>query len=70
MIYERGKTIIAGLFVVFANGLLAPIPMIFFFGVAFYIGLLPSLLIGAALNTIVGLLLIPRLQHVFERVAL
>lgn len=70
VIYEKKYTILAGFFVVVANSLLAPVPMLFFFGVEFYIALLPSLFIGALLNTVVALVVAPRFQHIFKQVAI
>lgn len=69
VIYEKGHSILAGIFVIIANSLLAPISMLFFFSTEFYIALLPSLFIGSFINTTVALVLAPRFQNAFERIA-
>lgn len=69
IIYKRGRPIVAGIFVVLANGFLAPVPMLFFFGFEFYLALLPSLLVGALINTVIALVVAPRFQPIVERMA-
>lgn len=61
----RKKWMASSIFVI-GNGLIAPLPFILFFDVAFYLALVPSLLIGAIINTAVALVLIPRLQSFFQ----
>jgi len=68
MIYENRKPKLAGLFAVVSNTLIAPIPMLFLLGIGFYVALLPSLFIGATVNTVAALLLIPRFEGIFDRV--
>lgn len=68
-IYNKGKRILAGIFVVISNAIFAPLPMLILFSVAFYITLIPSLFIGALLNTVVAYLLIPRLQHILNELS-
>lgn len=60
------KRIISSLVFVIGNTFIAPLPFIFFFDVAFYMALLPSLFIGSLINTAVALLLIPRLSSIFQ----
>lgn len=59
---------LASVFFVFGNTVLAPLPFIYFYGLAFYSALLPSLLVGSVVNTVVALLLIPRLHSFFKGV--
>lgn len=61
----KNKWLASTMFVI-GNALLAPLPFIFFFDLAFYIALLPSLFVGALFNTVVALILIPRLSSFFE----
>lgn len=68
VIYKKGHLIIAGIFVVMTNALVAPLPLLFFFSLEFYIALLPSLLVGSLVNTLVALILAPRFQHIFDRI--
>jgi uncharacterized membrane protein len=66
IIYQTGKKRIAGLFFILTNSFLAPLPFIFMLGIGFYASILPSLLVGATLNTIIALILIPRFKKMFE----
>jgi uncharacterized membrane protein len=64
--YKKGKRIVAGIFFAFSNTLIAPIPFLFLLGSSFYIGMIPSLLIGSLFNTILALVLAPRLSSAFS----
>lgn len=59
---------LASMVFIIGNGLIAPLPFVFFFDVSFYIALVPSLLIGSVINTAVAMVLIPRLQAFFQGV--
>lgn len=65
--YQSGKKKLAGLFFILSNGLLAPVPMLFLFGVGFYFVILPFLLVGAFINVFVALIFIPRFEGIFRR---
>lgn len=52
---------------VLGNTLLAPIPFIFIYDWAFYVALVPSLLLGSIVNIAVAFLLIPRMLHIVNR---
>ncbi len=65
VIYDKGKRILAGILFVIGNTFVSPLPFLFIMGSGFYIGMIPSLLIGAVLNTVLALLLAPRLASVF-----
>lgn len=41
-------------------------PFIFLIDVAFYIAIVPSLLIGSLLNLIIAFVIIPRLSDIFQ----
>ncbi|WP_338450777.1 ECF transporter S component [Niallia oryzisoli] len=64
-IYGKGKRTIASILFVIGNAFVSPLPFLFIMGSGFYIGMIPSLLIGAVLNTVLALLLAPRLVSVF-----
>lgn len=66
VIYQSGKKKSAGIFFILSNSILAPLPMIFLFSEEFYYALLPSLFIGATLNTILALVLIPKFKTIFS----
>ncbi|WP_075980470.1 ECF transporter S component [Bacillus massilinigeriensis] len=65
LFYQRGKKYIASILFLLGNTFVAPLPFIFLLGTAFYVGMIPSLLLGSLVNTIVALILIPRLQTIF-----
>ncbi|MCQ6279215.1 ECF transporter S component [Bacillus sp. EB600] len=62
VLYKNNKKIIAGLVFIFGNAFVAPIPFIFLMNIGFYISIVPSLLIGSIINTLISLVLIPRLS--------
>lgn len=66
VVYRKGKRWTASLLFLIGNGLVAPIPFIFVYGVAFFIGIVPPLLIGSFINVLIGMLLIPRLSAIFK----
>lgn len=49
------------------NGLVAPAPFIYFFGLPFYVTSVPSITIAAIFNSAAAFLLIPRLLPAFEK---
>lgn len=69
ILYTKTLSLIAGLFVLIANTLLAPLPMIYFFSSKFYIALLPPLFVGSLVNIAIALLLIPWFRPIFERIS-
>lgn len=62
ILYKDKKKIIAGIVFILGNAFIAPIPFIFLINKGFYIAILPSLLIGSIINTVISLVLIPRLS--------
>lgn len=68
VLYNRNKKILAGLVFVAGNAFVAPIPFIFIMNIGFYTAIVPSLLIGSAINTVLALILIPRLSSVAQYV--
>lgn len=62
--YTWKRKWLASVLFIFGNAILAPIPFIFIYDLAFYVALMPSLLIGSILNTAVALLLIPRIYQI------
>lgn len=64
--YRKGKKLLASIVFVVGNAFVAPLAFIPFFDLAFYIALVPSLFVGAVLNTILALVAIPRLRSFFE----
>ncbi|AZU61809.1 ECF transporter S component [Neobacillus mesonae] len=61
VVYEKKHKLSAGGLFVLGNSFAAPFPFIFLVSKAFYIAMVPSLLIGSILNTVVALAAIPRL---------
>jgi hypothetical protein len=64
-IYHKKKRAIASIVFIVGNTILAPLPFLFIMGSGFYMGMLPSLFIGAVINTILALILAPRLSAFF-----
>ncbi|WML27015.1 ECF transporter S component [Neobacillus sp. OS1-33] len=59
-LYKNNKWIASTLFII-GNSLVAPLPFIFLMYTGFYLGIVPSLLIGSIINTTIALIVIPRL---------
>lgn len=68
VLYNRSKKILAALVFVAGNAFVAPIPFIFLMNIGFYTAIVPSLLIGSAINIVLALILIPRLSSVAKHV--
>lgn len=60
-LYRNNKWIASTLFII-GNTFVAPIPFIFLMNIGFYLGIVPSLLIGSIINTVIALVAIPRLS--------
>jgi uncharacterized membrane protein len=63
--YRKGKKVSASILFILGNTLVAPLPFFFIMGSGFYIGMIPSLLIGSVFNIILALILAPRLGSFF-----
>lgn len=68
-LYRAGKRRLAGLLFFFGNAFAAPLPFLFLMSAEFYLAIVPSLVIGSLLNVAIGLLLIPRISMIFEKMA-
>lgn len=66
-IYQAAKPLLAIITFILLNGLVLPIPFIFFMGWGFYVTVMPSLLIASMLNGVLAWVALPRLQIVFEK---
>ncbi|MDQ0273232.1 ECF transporter S component [Cytobacillus purgationiresistens] len=64
--YRRGRKWTASLLFVLGNSFAAPLPFLLLMGEAFYLAIVPSLFIGSILNTVVAILIIPRLAKAVE----
>lgn len=64
--YRNGKKWQAGILFVLGNTFAAPLPFLFLMSKAFYLSIVPSLLIGSVLNTAIALIVIPRLARLLE----
>ena len=65
-LYRSGKKWQAGVLFILGNTFAAPLPFMFLISKAFYLSLVPSLLIGSALNTVIAFIIIPRLARAME----
>lgn len=59
-LYKNNK-ILAGSVFIIGNSLVAPLPFIYLMNTGFYLGIVPSLLIGSIINTVIAMVAIPRL---------
>lgn len=63
--YNHHKKYTAGILFVLGNTFIAPIPFIFLINKAFYATMILPLLIGSVLNTVIAMVILPRLFSVF-----
>lgn len=62
--YRSEKKWIAVVLFVLGNTFAAPLPFLFLMGEAFYLSLVPSLLLGSVLNMAIAMVTIPRLINI------
>lgn len=67
VLYKKNKKGTAGILFILANAFAAPLPFIILMNKAFYAALVPSLLIGSIINTVIALAAIPRLKAFFKQ---
>lgn len=68
IMHQKGCHILKWIFVIIANGVIAPIPFYFIISPAFYIGSIASLTIAAAVNCLIAIIVMPVLKTVVQRV--
>jgi hypothetical protein len=68
ILYKHNQKILAGLVFIAGNAFIAPIPFIFLMNKGFYSAIVPSLLIGSILNTVLAVILIPRLSSLTQQI--
>jgi hypothetical protein len=66
LLYRNGKKWLAGILFILGNTFAAPLPFLFLMGKAFYLSIVPALFVGSVINTVIALLIIPRLSPVVE----
>lgn len=66
ILYKKGQRLVASVLFIVGNTVVAPLPFLFLIGSGFYVGVMPSLLIGALFNTVISLVLAPRLIRFYE----
>src|SRR5699024_8922909 len=59
VIYKSDCRMLAGVIFVLCNSFMIPLPFAFIMSMPFYVALIPSLLVGASVNTVIALILIP-----------
>lgn len=65
-LYLSNKRIFASTSFLIGNVFLAPLPFVFLISKAFYVAIIPSLLIGSAVNIGLALVFIPRVAPIFK----
>lgn len=68
IMHQKGLHILKWIFVIIANGVIAPIPFYFIISPTFYIGSIASLTIATAMNCLIAILVMPVLKTVVQRV--
>ena len=64
VIYKSDRRMLAGVIFVLCNSFMIPLPFAFIMSMPFYVALIPSLLVGASVNTVIALILIPRVETI------
>lgn len=59
-LYKNNKILASAIFII-GNSLVAPLPFIYLMNIGFYLGIVPSLLIGSIINMVIAIVVIPRL---------
>jgi uncharacterized membrane protein len=67
ILYKKNKKVTAGILFILMNTFAAPLPFIILMSKAFYIALVPSLLIGSMINCVMAIVVIPRLRALFKQ---
>src|SRR5699024_11328848 len=56
VIYKSDRRMLAGVIFVLCNSFMIPLPFAFIMSMPFYVALIPSLLVGASVNTVIALI--------------
>lgn len=67
VLYKKNKKVSASILFILANTFAAPLPFIFLMNKAFYVAMVPSLFIGSMMNTIIALIVIPRVKALVKQ---
>jgi uncharacterized membrane protein len=62
-LYKNNMKALASIIFIIGNAFIAPIPFIFIINKGFYLTIVPSLLIGSIINTVLALFAIPKLSY-------
>lgn len=65
-LYEKSHRILAYISFIILNALIAPLPFILIMNWAFYLGLLPFLLLASVINAVIAAILVPRFKPFFD----
>jgi uncharacterized membrane protein len=68
ILYKSHHKILASFLFVLGNSFVAPAPFIFLMNLGFYVAIVPSLFIGSILNTVIALIIIPRISSAVKQV--
>ncbi|PLS15008.1 ECF transporter S component [Bacillus sp. M6-12] len=66
-LYQKDKQMTAGAVFFIGNAILAPLPLLIFLGMAFYIAVVPSLLAGALINVLAAIFAIPKIAPIIKK---
>lgn len=68
VLHRKQRNILKWVFLIVANGIIAPLPFYFFISPAFYIGAVPSLVIATSINVIITILVMPFVEKASIRI--
>lgn len=69
-LYRKGRRWLASLLFIAGNSIAAPVPFMFILGEAFYLAIVPSLLLGSTLNAVLAFVVIPKIARIVENTLL
>ena len=67
VLHQKSFNVLKWVFLILANGLLAPLPFYFLVAPQFYFGAVPTLLVATLINAIIAIVAIPVVKKVYSR---
>ena len=67
ILHKKGFQLLKWVFLIFANGVLTPLPFYFIISPAFYSGAVSALTLAAAVNAVVAMVVLPIVSRVYKK---
>lgn len=67
VLHQNGFHIIKWIFLVLSNGILSPLPFYFIMSPAYYISIVPILLVASILNALIAFIFIPIISNLYSK---